>query len=134
MKSLKDFLFERLIFESNERLFGNDKFSIYGGNHSKERQSTRMIPTNKIINAFIDGYELIEDAIKERRIIIYKEKSNDFILVDRRLSDRNCLCFVCFIKNDNSNKIKFIIKTVWRGDDFKGLKDRSQVKIYLDKQ
>lgn len=133
MKTLKNFLIENLIFERNERLYKNDKFLIYTGDHTWERQSRRIISNNKIIDAFINGYKLIDDAIKERKLIIYSDKSKDFILVDRRRSKRNCLCIVCFIDNKNNNNlVKFIIKTVWIGDDFKGLKNSSELKIYLD--
>lgn len=133
MKSLKEFLFESVILESNEYFFGNNKFSIYLGDHADERMSRRNIKKKDIINVFIDGYELIKNEISNHKIILSEKKSNDFILVDRRKSKRNCLCIACFVDSKHSiRKISFIIKTFWIGDDFKGMNNSSELKIFID--
>lgn len=156
MKKIEDFINESLneftillqlddsINESNEQIFPKPgkyaKLKIDVGDHAYDRQKERKVTNNDIIDAIFGAYNDINKMYKEGILKVSKNgKDSRFLIVDSRKNQNEPINVVGFIfKNKHEKKLLnpiFIIKTVFKGDDFAGAKrvsdDAEQHKIFL---
>lgn len=156
MKKIEEFINESLkeftiilslddsINESNEQIFPKPgkyaKLKIDVGDHAYDRQKERKVSNKDIIDAIFGAYNDINKLYKEKTLKVSKSgQDSRFLIVDARRDKLKPINVVGFIfKNKNENKLSnpiFIIKTVFKGDDFAGAKrvsdDAEQHKIFL---
>lgn len=144
MKSLIEYISESLILERNEQMFpkkpeSQSKFSIWIGDHGKQRMEERHVSEKEIIDAFFDAFQQLNKKFKDREISVSRDgKDSRFIIVDARKDKTNPVNISAFIyRNSSKNKLyhpSFTVRTVFKGDSFSGTtrKDSAEeVKIFL---
>ena len=137
-------LFDNDIFEYNEQMFPykrskREKFSIWYGEHGKEMMQKFNVSKFEIVNAFFAAWADLDAKFRKHEICVSKDGGvdNRFIIIDYRHDRNKPLCISAFIywnyspsRLDNPN---FTVRTVFRGDDFSGIKRNldDEIKIFL---
>lgn len=141
MKDINEYIFEaQLILEKNEKIFPkqgeHSKMTIFTGDHCQDRQSEREVTNKEIIHAMYDAFKDIDKAYRNKEITAsFKDiKTNNFVVIDTRVSKNKPICLVVMLtRSQADNKLRnpmFVVKTVYKGDDFKGLKTKEK-QFYL---
>lgn len=141
MKDLNEYIVEaQLILERNEKIFPkpgeHSKMTIFTGDHCQDRQSEREVTNKEIIHAMFDAFKDIDKAYRNKEInASFKNmRTNEFVVIDTRVSKSKPICLAVMLnKSQSDNKLRnplFTIKTVYKGDDFKGLKTKEK-QFYL---
>lgn len=140
MRDINDYISESLLLEWNERIFPkpgeHSKMMIFTGNHCQDRQSEREVTNKEIIHTMFDVFKDIDDSFRKGEIkpSPQKTRNNEFVVIDTRVDKYKPICLaVMFQRNMSNTKLKnptFIIKTVYKGDDFRGLNSKEK-QFYL---
>lgn len=131
------------ILERNEKIYPQigkyGKFVLFAGDHCKKRQQERDVTDSEIIDAFKSAWSQLNKLYKEKTIKKSEDYGRDthFIIIDarnNRAEPVNIAAFIYHIHSTNTlSGSSFIVKTVFKGENFKGtLRDDKDVeKIFL---
>lgn len=139
----KRYVYTGNIVERNERMFPPrgkfSKFTLWTGDHCRERQRQRGVTDGDIIDAFKGAWKQLNKLYREHRVRKSEDYGRDthFIIIDAR-KDReqpvNIAAFVYDVHSDDTlSGASFTIKTVYRGATFTGTlhDDKNVEKIFL---
>ena len=133
LKKLKDYL----ILETNEKIYDSndayDKFEypfgnfskqilIFSGDHTWLRQSERIVSDKEIITTILKSLDNLLEVHHNQ----HTDKNHTCVLVNKNYNDLNVSVY---IEAEKSYVIKIIIKTVYKGSDFRIGKNQPVIQV-----
>lgn len=144
MKTLKQFIFEQLIYEYERPIGQTDDFDIEIGNHGDERKYRGMDSNFKINLEKITDTKIVSTIKKFNKVILDKISNNTLSTGNYtksiQLIDYNITIVVSLKGISNDDKYILTIKSVWPTEDDKGTyqikydnnkKNKDNTKIFI---